>query len=98
MRLKMRVAAVAAAMGSVMPALAQSFPDCTYDCRTAYEAAIGQCARARTVELAQQCRTRADQTRIRCMNTCTRRENQRLELLRARQQEAAERARLRAPR
>lgn len=87
----MQTAVFAAAMGSALPALAQSFQDCTDDCRTAYERAVGQCAGGRTPEIVRACHARANQTRARCMDRCTARENQRLRLEQARQREAQER-------
>lgn len=95
MRNPIRAAAMVVAMGSALPASAQSFQDCTYDCRAAYEQALAACAGSRTAEVVRACRARAAAVRERCANRCNMRENQRLRLEQARQREAAERQRLR---
>jgi hypothetical protein len=95
MRKRIRAAAMAAALGSALPASAQSFQDCTYDCRAAYESALASCAGGRTAEIVRACRARAAAVRERCANRCNARENQRLRLEQARQREAEQRRRLR---
>ena len=74
---------------------ADPFEDCSHACRDAYEANIRICAGGRRPEIVRACHERASQTRMRCMNQCTARENARLRLLQAREREAAERRRLR---
>jgi hypothetical protein len=77
-----------------MSARAQGFQNCTYDCRSAWEAALRLCA-GKTGELLAACRARAEKTRVACMTRCTIAENARLRLQQQRDREAAERRRLR---
>jgi hypothetical protein len=88
--------AVAGALILCMPigARAQSFQDCTYDCRAAWEAALRLC-KGKTGELLAACRARAEKTRVSCMTRCTIAENTRLRIQQQRDREAAERRRLR---
>lgn len=95
--MKKRVSmAVAGALIFCTPigARSQSFQDCTYDCRAAWEAALRLCA-GKTGELLAACRARAEKTRVACMTRCTVAENTRLRIQQQRDREAAERRRLR---
>ena len=89
--------AIAGAMLLCVPtfSIAKSFQDCTYDCRAALEKNKRLCV-GKTGELRRACLSRAEDTFSRCVQQCTRYENQRLLTQQAREKEAAERQRLRA--